>query len=156
MINIAGSLLHEVTHDCGFDHGEGGIWPCDVPYMVGNAFVWACFQRYPAAASSPCCEIARSNVGPGQEGRLHETNANCVLPCSPLPDVEPIPRPFPTPRPTPSPWPLPIRNLAEVDWSVHMPNVDSSTSGDRFLVKEVASAWKELAASGLLMSGSWQ
>jgi hypothetical protein len=60
ILDIAGSLFHEMTHQVGFAGPDP--WPasnCYKSYLTENIFRWALYQRYPDAASSNCCaEIA--------------------------------------------------------------------------------------------------
>jgi hypothetical protein len=58
LLAIASSLLHELTHLCGFDHKkdeQGKVISCSFPYLTGAYFAWAMMQRYPQASKSPCC-----------------------------------------------------------------------------------------------------
>ncbi|MCK6524518.1 hypothetical protein L6R49_24190 [Myxococcota bacterium] len=53
VIDLAATLLHELTHACGQD--EPGPNSCGVSYRIENSFRWAMAFRYFGAGRHPCC-----------------------------------------------------------------------------------------------------
>ena len=72
-VDLAATLLHELTHVCNYFGGdESG--KCDGSYLIENNFRWAMFQRYSHATEGACCgEVTTSDCFMSDE----ETYLDC-------------------------------------------------------------------------------
>jgi hypothetical protein len=53
---VASILLHEISHVCGRDRGDGNILrDCPFAVMLENSVLSMVAQRYPELQDSPCC-----------------------------------------------------------------------------------------------------
>lgn len=55
-IEIATFLLHEMTHLAGISLIDLDDSACAQSYMIGNAFQWMAFQRFPNGTDNDCCD----------------------------------------------------------------------------------------------------
>ncbi len=115
LVSMAASLLHELTHTCGYSHrgdeytlfnpekGDDKL-PCSFPYLTGDLFAWAMTQRYPQMLRSGCCSPWDERYGPtspvGGQGDLSDPLPGLSSSCLPGPPVGPGPsRPHAPPGP---------------------------------------------------------
>ena len=89
VFSMATTLLHELSHSCGWQHDaevrrETGILKrCQEVFLLQQSFAYAVFQRYPEAAASRCC-VAWATTFPGSGERIGglETDCECDRPVS--------------------------------------------------------------------------
>lgn len=76
VVHLASSLLHEITHLCWYEHQSNPTLECSVPYLTGNFFSWAAFQRFPQSMDCPSCEVYD-----GLEFGVDDASPDLLPPC---------------------------------------------------------------------------